>query len=86
MQNAGFEVYPNPNNGAFTLSFNAEKASAYNLKVFDILGNAVYNDQIQAVIGENTVDIDLGKTAQGMYQLSIQNDEGETRTLRLVIE
>lgn len=86
LQNAGFEVYPNPNNGAFTLSFNAEKASAYNLKVFDILGNAVYNDQIQAVIGENTVDIDLGKTAQGMYQLSIQNDEGETRTLRLVIE
>ncbi|MBL0139275.1 MAG: DNRLRE domain-containing protein [Bacteroidetes bacterium] len=86
LQNAGFAVYPNPSNGAFTLSFNAEKSSEYTLKVFDILGKAVFNDKIHAVNGENTFDIDLGNSAQGMYQLSIQNEEGETRTLRLVIE
>lgn len=81
-----FAIYPNPSNGVFTLNFVADKSSACSIKIFDILGNIVYTDILHSVIGENTVDINLSNSGQGIYQMSIQDDAGELKTLRIVIE
>ena len=43
-----FAIFPNPNNGMFTLSFEGEDNSTYNLKVINTLGAIVFSSPVDA--------------------------------------
>jgi parallel beta-helix repeat protein len=63
-------VYPNPNNGKFTVSFDLGTHEQVSIKVFNALGEQV-TEVSQGYMSANTLTIDLGSQANGMYMLHI---------------
>jgi hypothetical protein len=66
-----FVVYPNPNNGAFTvLNMNAISGE---LELFDSLGKLIYAERIQ---GQTNVDVDVKANVPGLYLIRIATETG----------
>lgn len=78
-----FSVYPNPNNGEFTLQFSSVSKDV-TLSVFDIRGRSVYKKSYTNS-GTFKETINLGNVQSGMYLLNINND-GRTITKKIIVE
>jgi len=71
---ASVEVYPNPNNGSFSISFaNAESANV-NVQIIDIIGQVVYNENVNVGNGINSKMINAN-LPEGVYILKLQQEE-----------
>ncbi|HQF28974.1 MAG TPA: T9SS type A sorting domain-containing protein, partial [Bacteroidia bacterium] len=66
----GFTIYPNPTEGIINLS----GANAGTLRIFDMLGQQVFEQVIEA--SAETRTIDLSSLAKGMYLVQMQSEEG----------
>lgn len=78
-----FSIYPNPNNGNFTIEFK-ELANSFSVEVFDVSGKIIYEnnyDQSANLIQE----INLNKPASGVYFINIKSDKGLV-TKKLIIK
>lgn len=65
-----FSLYPNPNNGRFTIDFSSlVDAECFFLTVVDLIGNIVYREEIPA--DESTRQFDLSHLNSGIYVLMI---------------
>lgn len=62
----GLKIYPNPNNGIFTLKSN--DASKYSVTIFNILGKIVYSEEN---ISEENHIFDISNYKNGLYFLKI---------------
>lgn len=60
-----FDIYPNPTNGLFTI--NSDNSKTYNIQIFDVLGNIVY----QKPNNNNKTTIDLRTQTKGVYLVSV---------------
>jgi hypothetical protein len=49
-------AYPNPFNGAVTISFNAPRSEVYNLYIYDIMGRLIHCENNVAKIGSNSIN------------------------------
>ena len=72
----GVTLFPNPNNGTFTLQLTGLESADFNLNVYDAIGNIVYSQKINADSGtySQTIDLDV---AAGIYFISIKNEIAE---------
>lgn len=73
------ELYPNPNNGRFTMNM---PMGNYSLEVFSAVGQLVYVSSLQ---GSSNHVIDLGNVTKGVYTLRLSNAE-QTRSQRIIIQ
>lgn len=71
-QNAKVSVYPNPNNGLFSLEINSESAQNMSLNLVNIQGQIVYSEQIDINSGFKK-DFDFTDLAPGVYSLHLTN-------------
>jgi subtilisin-like proprotein convertase family protein len=78
-----FSVFPNPNNGEFTVKFNGTSGNV-DLQVFDIRGRSVFNNSYDSA-GEFNQTINLGNVQSGMYLLNVNTDAGKV-TKKLIVE
>ncbi|HTA63381.1 MAG TPA: T9SS type A sorting domain-containing protein [Bacteroidia bacterium] len=72
-------IYPNPNNGAFTVAVTAlvdEKNT--NFILTDLAGRIVYNSQLDTHTGLNAYQINTNNLAKGTYFLQISNAQAKT--------
>ena len=76
-------VFPNPNNGTFTISANLPAQQKVRMGVTNMLGQeiAVVHD---GVLGQNSFQVDLSSQASGVYLLNIVSGN-QTLTKRVVI-
>jgi hypothetical protein len=79
---AVINIYPNPNNGSFTLS-NLNAREEYNIEVKDVLGRTVYTDVIKS--NSSKANIKLNQ-ATGVYWLQITSKQGGTKVHKIVVE
>jgi len=81
-----FDVYPNPSqDGRFTLDLNLPARYDVRLNVRDALGRRVWTQNLGAV--KTTVQpLELGKLAEGVYDLEVAIADGTTLHRRIVIE
>ena len=72
-------IYPNPNNGSFTLSFQSNNASEASIRIYNLAGQVVLEKQLSQSAGLNTINFDISAYSQGMYilQLATTNAKGE---------
>ena len=65
-----FNLYPNPNNGRFTVDFSSlVEAGSFMLTVYDLIGNTVYQEEISS--DESSRQFDLSHLKSGIYVLMI---------------
>ncbi|MBL0237818.1 MAG: T9SS type A sorting domain-containing protein [Saprospiraceae bacterium] len=80
------KLFPNPNNGSFTLIVDEFPPGLYMLKVFDLLGRELY--QSESVLNSKNAKLDYqleSNLASGMYFVSFGNGSGIRFTIPILI-
>ncbi|MFN5884138.1 MAG: T9SS type A sorting domain-containing protein, partial [Bacteroidota bacterium] len=77
-----FHVYPNPSNGSFTISMQAENATAVEMRLVNLLGQTVWSQSSTLQAGENELTVNA-PLAPGMYTLIV--DENNNRLQQKII-
>lgn len=71
------EVYPNPNNGQFTLEIrNTFANQETTVSIFDMQGRLLFEEQGIASKGTNIKQFDLSSYAKGAYHIQVRNSKG----------
>lgn len=83
-KNLKIEVYPNPSNGQFYLTFDTDEEISANLYVYNQLGELQYSTTVNKVFGKVVHKLDLTKLATGKYTLQVELGEF-TKSLNIVI-
>lgn len=77
------DVFPNPNNGDFTISFNSKERSTYLLEITNAIGEIIYKDEVKDFRGVYTKSFDVGKFGSGVYVLSLFSSQ--TRLIKKIV-
>ncbi len=79
-----FSLYPNPNNGSFTVKFSTNNSEDVLIDVYDMRGRKIYNNEFSNT-GTFNESIDLNTIQTGVYLVSITS--GDTKLVkRIVVE
>jgi Secretion system C-terminal sorting domain/SprB repeat len=73
-----FSIYPNPNDGNFTVSFNAAVRSSYKLELYNALGQIIYRDDVTDFSGVYTKKLSVTEYGKGVYTITLTNAKNET--------
>ena len=76
-------IYPNPNNGRFTLDFEADEGGDVSIMLTNLLGQNVRQWKDYADKGRFTMQIDISDLANGTYFITIDNGV-EKNTAKLI--
>ena len=80
-----FNVYPNPNDGTFTMRITASESGIYNLQAFSSLGVLVYEIKYLEIKNDAYIrKIDLSYVADGVYNFILKSSKS-TIQKRVVI-
>ncbi len=74
--NVSLSVYPNPNNGEFSLQLNASKDEVVDVMVVNELGAIVYSKGEINLRDVVTLKINLKEKAAGIYSIVVRSDKG----------
>lgn len=80
--NMDINLYPNPNNGIFTLEVNGPNAD-FNLEIMSVNGQLIRSEYINA--DKFSKQYDLSNLAKGVYYIRLYNDD-MTQTQKLIIQ
>ena len=69
-------ISPNPNNGAFSATFNVLKNQNISITVHNILGSTIYQKNYENVSGSMQENILLQGVNSGVYFLQIKGETG----------
>jgi len=73
---ANLASYPNPSRDLFNISFTSEEIQNLKVRVLNIIGEELINENLEQFIGVYTKQIDLTKNAKGIYFLEIETNDG----------
>jgi len=79
----GVVVYPNPNNGNFTLKINLNSSDVVDVKIYNTLNEVVYSKDKVETSRQFVQKINLNNYAKGLYYLQITG--GETNIVKKII-
>lgn len=79
-------VYPNPNNGEFTVKFNADNTSQYLLEVTNVLGQIVYQRNIPDASGDFTANLNLNGYGKGVYMVVLIKGQQQQSIKKVIVE
>jgi len=79
-----FMVHPNPSNGIVNVSGEFTKYDEFEIIIFDLLGNQVYNKVYNTIA--QTVSLDLDYLARGSYMLYVNSNEGVLGKRKVIIQ
>lgn len=82
LESSSVSIYPNPNNGQFTISMNGLPTTG-RIMVMDALGKQVLQHRMTSAT--NTIQVDMGDLASGMYHVRIET-EHEVLSLPVVVQ
>ena len=68
------DVYPNPTNDIFNVSFVSEEIQSISIRVLNIVGEVIYEESLDQFVGEYTKQISLGDYSKGIYFLKITDN------------
>lgn len=78
-------IFPNPNDGRFTLYFDATDKADYTIIIKDVLGQTVFTDILRDFTGKYSKQPDLSNFGKGIFTISLSNPEHEYIKKMLVL-
>ncbi len=78
-------IYPNPNNGFFDVSYNSIYNENLNLIVYDLMGKAIYTSHIRKESGNIKIPINLMTLTKGMYFISV-NGANSSNSAKFIVK
>jgi hypothetical protein len=85
LSGVSLQVFPNPNNGIFTLELKTIRPENLSISIITSSGETVYTRNNLAVSGMATEKIDISRLIQGTYILQLSNGSG-TLMRKIVIQ
>lgn len=82
--NHSMNVYPNPTNEQATFTFNTKEEGAYVIKIIDIMGRTIREENGKAISGDNTQEIHVNDLAKGTYMIFLQKGMDVYKTKLLI--
>lgn len=79
-----FTLYPNPNNGSFTVQFTSQSQNDILARVHDIRGRLVYNSKFDNT-GLVSGNVNLNNAERGVYLVTVQ-DGNRSETRKVVVK
>jgi hypothetical protein len=70
------DVYPNPSRDVFNITFTSETIQDLKVRILNIVGEEIINEDLEQFVGEYTKQIDLSNNAKGIYFLEIETNNG----------
>ncbi|MCX7551539.1 T9SS type A sorting domain-containing protein [Xanthomarina sp. F2636L] len=77
-----FSIFPNPNNGEFTIHLNSTSNKDIHVQVYDLRGRTVFNKTYLNSTDFNQV-INMNKVQSGLYLVKV--NDGERQTIQKII-
>lgn len=77
------KAYPNPAGEQATLDLDLQQGGAYELRLLNLNGQALWQQQYNWNAGRQQLDLDLSDVPAGMLMLQVRGEQG-TETLRLI--
>jgi hypothetical protein len=84
---AGFGIeaaYPSPTSSALTVQFTALREETVTIRLVDLMGRTVLEQQFEAADGINEVPLQIAALQAGMYNVTIANELQTSAPLRVV--
>ena len=78
-------IYPNPSKGMFNISFEGKKDQTIEISIINYLGQIVFFEELKDYNGRYKKPINLGKNANGIYQLRIKTNN-EILSRKIVVQ
>jgi len=76
INNLGFEVYPSPASGKFTIGFISRSPVKITINVFNSLGTSVFSEKNLKISGRLNRIIDFSQQPEGIYYIRIESEAG----------
>ena len=73
---SNLDVYPNPSRDVFNVTFTSEDVQDLEVRVINVVGEAVYTEDLEQFVGEYTKVLSLGTYTKGIYFLEITTNNG----------
>jgi hypothetical protein len=73
---ARMQIVPQPNQGVFTLVYEAEEAGPGVLRFRDVQGRLLWEKKVDVLSGENRLQVAVNKVPVGMYLLELRTQSG----------
>ena len=70
------EVYPNPSRDIFNVSFVSDEVQNLDISITNVVGEAIYNADLDQFVGQFTKEVSLATYPKGVYFLQITTDKG----------
>lgn len=80
----GFAIFPNPNDGTFTVSLDSNTGNTIQIDVFDVRGRRIFNNSYENGLGFNHT-IQLNNVQSGLYLVNIKDGNNQV-TKKIIIE
>jgi len=85
VSNGTLGVYPNPNNGQFTLQLNKTEASKAEVLILNAQGSIVERRQVQLTGKGQTLSFNLRDKASGLYMVKVISEDG-VPTMKVMVK
>ena len=69
-------VYPNPTRDIFNISFSSDNLQTISIRVVNVIGEEIYNEELTDFDGTYTHELDMSKNSKGVYFLEISSEKG----------
>ena len=70
-------IYPNPNDGNFTISFNVAVKGTYKLELTNALGQLIFKDELKDYSGAYNKQLSVVDYGKGVYTITLMNEKNE---------
>ena len=78
-------IFPNPNDGIFNLTFDLPNRGQTTIRIFNGVGRLVYQNDMQQFSGKFTDRLDISNRAKGIYFLEVTQD-GKSITKKVIFQ
>ena len=81
---SGMKMYPNPASESVNITFSSEESANAVLSVLNLMGQTVYNMDVDVNEGYNMVTVPVNQLPAGVYMVNIKSNKGTT-TQKLIV-